>query len=190
MLNAMPNRRSVKQRYSFPLRAGHKHAYLCTENTSYRYMVDTDAAKAWFKSNVEKIMLLYGKEHTIQREDVFLGTLPSPLAWNNPDGNREVVGTLETRDYGLFVSHEHPDGQVHFNIFNDRRVGQDWGTFSTDSDVSPTMPGPEFNLAGDAPSVAPVHATKISRVHAGAEGDAVLLARLRFKPDEDEPTRL
>ncbi|KAF8513302.1 hypothetical protein JB92DRAFT_2924631 [Gautieria morchelliformis] len=165
--------RSVKKRYSFPLRAGHKHAYLCTENTTYRYMVDTDAAKAWFKSNVEKIVLLYGKEHTIQREDVFL-----------------VIGTLETRDYGLFVSHEHPDGQVHFNIFMDRRVGQDWGTFSTDSDVSSTMPGPEFNLEGDAPKVPPVRATKISRVHAGADGDAVLLARLRFKPDEDEPTRL
>lgn len=101
-----------------------------------------------------------------------------------------VVGTLETRDYGLFVSHEHPDGQVHFNVFTDRRVGHDWGSFSTDTDIA-TMPGPELNSDGDSPNVAAVHATKISRVRAASDrSDAVLLARLRFKPDEDEPTRL
>jgi abelson tyrosine-protein kinase 1 len=90
------------------------------------------------------------------------------------------------------VSHDHPDGQVHFNVFVDRRVGQDWGSFSTDSDVLPTMPGPEFNLDPDVPNVATVHATKISQVRASSDSDvhAVLLARLRFKPDEDEPTLL
>ncbi|KAF8584749.1 hypothetical protein K439DRAFT_1653139 [Ramaria rubella] len=164
--------RSVKKRYSFPLRAGHKHAYLCTENTAYRYLVDLEVAKVWFKSNVKEIVRLFGKEHNIQREDVYL-----------------VIGTLETRDYGLFVSHEHPDGQVHFNVFTDRREGQDWGAFSTDTGVTP-MPGPQYN--GDSPVLNSVHATKISRVRASSDpdADAVLLARLRFKPDEDEPTRL
>lgn len=65
--------RSVKKRYSFPLRAGHKHAYLCTEGAVYRYMVNLDAAKAWFKSNVREIVRLYGRQHKVQREDVFLG---------------------------------------------------------------------------------------------------------------------
>ena len=68
----------MKKRYSFPLRAGHKHAYLCTENTTYRYMVDMDAAKAWFIANVEKVVRLYGIEHNIQREDVFLGKTRAP----------------------------------------------------------------------------------------------------------------
>lgn len=97
-----------------------------------------------------------------------------------------VIGALEARDYGLFVSHDHPYGQVHFNVYTDRRVGQDWGSFSTDSDI--LAPGPKFNKD----DVATVHATKISRVRAASDSnvDAVLLARLRFKPDEDEPTRL
>lgn len=68
----------MKKRYTFPLRAGHKHAYLCTENTTYRYMVEMDTAKAWFIANVEKIVLLFGKEHSIAREDVYLGTFSRP----------------------------------------------------------------------------------------------------------------
>jgi len=101
-----------------------------------------------------------------------------------------VIGTLETKDYGLFVSHEHPDGQVHFNVYADRQIGQDWGIFSTDSDVTP-VPGPAYH-DGDGSNLSSVHATRISRVKAGSETDvdAVLLARLRFKPDEDEPTRM
>lgn len=100
-----------------------------------------------------------------------------------------VIGVLETRDYGLFVSHEHPDGQVHFNVFTDQREGQDWGSFSTDTEVSPSMVGPHFTA--DGPSPASIHASRVSRVRSGTdlEMDAVLLARLRFKPDEDQPTR-
>jgi len=137
-------------------------------------MVDIDAAKAWFKVNMKEILRRYGKEHVVHREDVFL-----------------VIGTLETRDYGLFVSHEHPDGQVHFNVFADKRDGQEWGVFSTDSaDLAPTMPGPDY--VGDAPNLSAVHATKVSQVLStpSTDVDAVLIARLRFKPDEEEPTRL
>lgn len=160
-------------------------------------MEDINAAKAWFKSNIMETLRLFGKDHQVQREDIYLGKSASfrmnILIVNDCDCAFLVVGALETRDYGLFVSHEHPDGEVHFNVFTDRRVGQDWGSFSTDSDVLSTMPGPEFHLERDASYVASVHATKISRVHAGSDPgglDAVLLAKLRFKPDEDEPTRL
>ncbi|KIJ41011.1 hypothetical protein M422DRAFT_68349 [Sphaerobolus stellatus SS14] len=168
--------RSVRKRYSYPLRAGHKHAYLCTENTTYRYMENIDAAKAWFKGNIKEILKRYGTQHEVHREDVFL-----------------VIGTLETRDYGLFVSHEHPDGQVHFNIYADRQLDQDWGIFSTDFDVAAaSVPGPDYH-DGEGQGPNSVHATKISKVKPiGGEtkADVVLLTRLRFKPDEEEPTRL
>ena len=36
-------------------------------------MKKLDAAKAWFRSNVDEILNIYGREHNIQREDVFLG---------------------------------------------------------------------------------------------------------------------
>jgi abelson tyrosine-protein kinase 1 len=88
-------RQSVSRRYSFPLRTGHKSAYLCTETTMYRYVENLDAPKKWFKSNVDSIVETYGPIHQIQKEDLFL-----------------VIGTLSAPDYALFVSHKHPDGQV------------------------------------------------------------------------------
>lgn len=66
-------RQSVSRRYSFPLRAGHKTAYLCTETTMYRYVDSLEAPKKWFKANVDSIMQIFGAEHRIQKEDLFLG---------------------------------------------------------------------------------------------------------------------
>lgn len=63
----------VSRRYSFPLRAGHKMAYLCTESTIYRYVESLDAAKKWFKANVDTILQMYGNLHQIQKEELFLG---------------------------------------------------------------------------------------------------------------------
>lgn len=68
-----PFPRAVRKRYSFPLRAGHKHAYLCTEGTTYRYMENIDAAKAWFKAHVKVVLACYGEEYNLHREDVYLG---------------------------------------------------------------------------------------------------------------------
>ncbi|KAF8528486.1 hypothetical protein BU17DRAFT_37976 [Hysterangium stoloniferum] len=164
--------RDVKKRYSYPLRAKHKHAYLCTENTTYRYMVNIEAARTWFENHIKKILKYYGQEHALHREDVFL-----------------IIGTLETREYALFVSHEHPDGQVHFNVYADRREGQEWGIFSTDLQRSPSArAGPEYD--DDLPNLSSVHTMKVStvRTRPDEEVDAVLLAKLRFKPDEAKPT--
>lgn len=161
---------SVKKTMPQRLRAGHKHAYLFTEYTTYRYMVDIDVAKAWFKANIKHIWKYYGREHQLHREDIVL-----------------VIGSLETRDYGLFVSHENPDGQVYFDIFTDRREGQEWGAFRTDSDLPGSISeGPQVGDAG----LSFKNTTKVSKVSSNGEPDCVLLARLRFKPDEDEPTRL
>lgn len=90
------------------------------------------------------------------------------------------------------MSHEHPDGQVHFDAYADRKEDQDWGAFSTDSALTSIVPGPAYDGDG-LTTLHSVHASKISKVRGGGEGekmDSVLLARLRFRPDEEDPTRL
>ncbi|KAJ7188007.1 hypothetical protein C8R46DRAFT_1205222 [Mycena filopes] len=151
-----------------PLRNGHKAAYLCTETTMYRYVEHLDAPKKWFKANVDAIMETYGPIHQIQKEDLFL-----------------VIGTLSAPDYALFVSHKHPDGQAHFNVFSSTKAGQPWGTFTTDTGSE--LAGPYYH----EPVVSnPLSASKVSTNSASHVWDTVLIARLRFKPDVLEPTSL
>lgn len=69
-------RESVTRRVSFPLREGHKAAYLCTDSTKYRYLTEMAAPKRWFRDNVDAVMREFGAEHHIQREDLHLGKLP------------------------------------------------------------------------------------------------------------------
>lgn len=157
---------NVARRYSFPLRAGHKTAYLCTESTVYRYIENLDAPKKWFKANVDAIMQQYGEMAQIQKEDLYL-----------------VIGTLDAPDYALFVSHNHPDGQAHFNVFSAPKTGQPWGTFTTDAEVEGGGPSYHEPLHGAQVSASQVSAT-------GGPWDTVLVARLRFKPDVAEPTSL
>ncbi|KAH7911476.1 hypothetical protein BJ138DRAFT_1135374 [Hygrophoropsis aurantiaca] len=164
---------SVSRRYSFPLRAGHKEAHICAETTMYRYVDDVEPAKKWFKHNVNEIIQNYTPEHPIQREDIFV-----------------VIGALDAPDYALFVSHSHPEGQAYFNVFSPPKVGRAWGTFTTDS-VSSSESGPSYHeeVPGNA-----VFAGKISDSRGGnvssSKWDSLILARLRFKPDVDEPTSL
>jgi len=162
--------RNISRRYSYPLRAGQKSAYLCTETTVYRYVDNLTAPKAWFIANIDLILELYGKEHRLQKEDVLL-----------------VVGTLDAENYGLFVSHNNPGGQVHFNVFSPPKAGQAWGVFTTDDNLPPNAAGgPTYHE--DVPGK---HSSgnKVSNVSSGT-WNTVLLARLRFKPDDDRPTSL
>jgi hypothetical protein len=94
-----------------------------------------------------------------------------------------VIGTLDAPEYALFVSHNHPDGQAHFNVFSSPKGGQPWGTFTTDTE--PEQGGPSYHepIHGN-----PLSACKVSRT--GGPWDTVLVARLRFKPDVLEPTSL
>lgn len=158
----------VSRRESFLLRAGHKSAHMYTETTEYQYIKKLKAPKAWFKANAGTILNIYGAEHNIQKEEIFL-----------------VIGALQTPNYALFVSHRHPDGQAHFNVFSSQRKGQPWGTFTTDTKVPAEQGGPCYDE--------PIHeehisASKVSSV--GCPQKAVLIARLRFKPDVLEPTSL
>jgi hypothetical protein len=97
-----------------------------------------------------------------------------------------VIGTLDAPDYALFVSHTHPDGQVHFNVFSSPKVGQAWGMFTTDTDHA-HVEGPHYEE--DVPGQL-LSASKVSLVGGSSKWDTVLLARLRFKPDVPEPTSL
>ncbi|KAK0432782.1 hypothetical protein EV421DRAFT_1457902 [Armillaria borealis] len=153
------------RRYSHPLRAGHKTAFLYTETTVYKYVENLDAPKKWFKANVDNILATYGAQHRIQKEDLFL-----------------VIGTLTTPDYALFVSHGHPDGQAHFNVLPPKN-GQPWGMITTDNEVPSELGGPSYHE--DLPFVS---TPKVSMN--GSPDATVLIARLRFKPDVLEPTSL
>ncbi|KAK1225756.1 hypothetical protein PQX77_011299 [Marasmius sp. AFHP31] len=157
------------RRYSYPLRAGHKAAYLCTESTVYRYVESLDAPKKWFKANVDTILEVFGAKHHIQKEDLYF-----------------VIGTLDAPDYGLFVSHSHPDGQVHFNVYTSTRSKQAWGSFTTDTAVPAEVGGPNYD---EPVSAKQVNNSKVSNVP-GSSWETVLIARLRFKPDVLEPTSL
>lgn len=106
-----------RRRYSHPLRAGHKAAFMYTESTTYKYLENLDAPKDWFKANVDTVLKTYGEAHRIGREDVCFGScLPfDPLTRHKANQGLPtftVIGTLNTADYALFVSHNHPDGQV------------------------------------------------------------------------------
>jgi len=57
----------------FRLRAGHVSAHIYTELAEYHYLKKLDAPKAWFQANVDPILHLFGKEHNIQKEDLYLG---------------------------------------------------------------------------------------------------------------------
>ena len=114
-----------------------------------------------------------------------------------------VIGTLAAPDYAMFVSHQHPDGQVrsstvhglyerqliallsqaHFNVFSPAKTGQEWGMFTTDTDVPIAVGGPSYHE--ELLENTRICANKVSTV--GNGWDTVLLARLRFKP---EPTSL
>ncbi|TBU21950.1 hypothetical protein BD311DRAFT_869668 [Dichomitus squalens] len=162
---------TYSRRYSAPLRSGHKAANLFTESTVYRYMEDLVTPKKWFKANADTILAIYGEEHRITKEDLYL-----------------VIGTLEAQDYALFVSHEHPDGQVNFNVFSATRNGRPWGEFTFSFDISSSfLGGPKYE---EEPVGAPQYARKISTSGNNGRWDSVLLARLRFKPDSTEPTSL
>ena len=179
----------LSRRYSSPLRSGHKTAHLFTESTVYRYIEDLATPKKWFKANVDNILQIYGAEHRITKEDLYLGT-PKPSSCHQPRGLTSlviVIGTLEAQDYALFVSHEHPDGQVNFNVFSATRNGQPWGEFTFSSDLSSSfLGGPRY----EEPVGAPQYSRKISTSGNNGRWDSVLLARLRFKPDSTEPTSL
>lgn len=99
-----------------------------------------------------------------------------------------VIGTLEAPDYAMFVSHRSRDGQVHFDVYNDKRLGQKWGQFTPDEALPDATTAEGWNERDEHP-VDNLFSCKVSVNGDSAKGwDALILARLRFRPDEEEPT--
>ncbi len=46
---------------------------MVTESTVYRYIEDLSTPKKWFKANVDHILDIYGAEHRISKEELYLG---------------------------------------------------------------------------------------------------------------------
>jgi len=61
------------RRSTFPLRAGHRAAYLLADVAKYSYVPRLEAPKRWFKENIDQILEVYGADYRVQREDIFLG---------------------------------------------------------------------------------------------------------------------
>lgn len=45
----------------------------------YRYMEDLEVTKHWFQGNIDHILDIYGKDHSLTKEDVYLGAFASVL---------------------------------------------------------------------------------------------------------------
>jgi hypothetical protein len=163
----------ILRRHSFPLREGHKAAFIYTESTMYQFMKNLEAPKEWFKANVNAIVKEYAPHHPIQKEDIIV-----------------VFGTLSAPEYALFVSHSHPSGQAHFNVYSDREIGRPWGTFTTDTEYPSDKGGPSYieeipRKTVFASKVSPVRVSSKSDVR---DWDTLVLARFRFPTDATEPT--
>lgn len=75
-------------------------------------MESLDVAKRWFSDNVDRILKIYGSDHPITRENIFLGEVERFFCSITTHFLLLVIGTLNSPDYALYVSHKHPDGQV------------------------------------------------------------------------------
>ncbi|KAG1773238.1 hypothetical protein EV702DRAFT_1131100 [Suillus placidus] len=150
---------NVSRRHAFPLEAGKKTAAMYAESFEVRDFShgSLPAVSQWFKDNIHMILQEYAPNHPIQKEDVFL-----------------VTGTVNAREYALFVADPISSGEAYFNVFSSRKANHPWGTFTVKSD------GKEFFPAWTN------FTSKVSRTH--KTWDSILLARLRFAPDTEEPT--
>ena len=71
-------------------------------------------------------------------------------------------------------------------MYSASKPNRAWGTFTTDTDLH-DISGPDYHEEMPAN---PLSASKVSTVGGGPQWDALLLAKLRFKPDVLEPTSL
>ncbi|KAG5731485.1 Serine/threonine-protein kinase TNNI3K [Termitomyces sp. T112] len=85
-----------------------------------------------------------------------------------------IIETLSARNHALFVNHGHLDDKAHFEVFTSPASGESWGTFTLPPDLKHNAPQSFFE--------------KVSVV--GSPSQTILIARLRFLTDVEEPTLL
>jgi len=144
---------------------------------------------------------IYGREHNVQKEDVFLGkpnihaekqggdqlyssykclASSGPCLVSEPSSSKREC---ELYIVFLLVIFLCVCGQAHFNVVNGARKGQPWGMFTCDRSVPNGRNGPLYEEPED---IEHEFATKVSSVNDPVK--AVLIGRLRFKPDSLDPT--
>ncbi|KAG2139852.1 uncharacterized protein EDB93DRAFT_1090003 [Suillus bovinus] len=175
------NSSSMLSRFKF---GGNRHDMLnihSSENVSRRQAFPLEAGK--------KTAAVYAESFELR--DFSHGSIPAVSQWfkdniqvilqeyapNHPIQKEDVflvTGTVNACDYALFVADPASSGEAYFNVFSSRRANHPWGTFTIKSD------GKEFFPARNN------FTSKVSRTH--KIWDTVLLARLRFAPDAEEPT--
>ncbi|KAG2121438.1 hypothetical protein DEU56DRAFT_834233 [Suillus clintonianus] len=155
------NRREgdVSRRQEFPLQAGKKTAAVYAESFERRDFSDGSLTAA----------RQWFKEniHTVLQE----------YAPNHPIQKEDVflvTNTVNARDYALFVADPISSGVAYFNVFSSHKANHPWGTFTVKYDGQDYFPA-EANFT-----------SKVSRSR--KTWDTILLARLRFVPDAEEPT--
>ncbi|KAJ7191743.1 hypothetical protein GGX14DRAFT_33026 [Mycena pura] len=138
-------------------------AHLLAEQAEYRYFQSFDAPRRWFRTNVDAILTAYQGE--CLKEELFL-----------------ICGTLNARDHALFVNHGQPDEllETQFQVHASRIPGQAWGAFEPAEAPS--------DATNDSESDFRQTVRKVSTVDPTARWNTVLLSRLRFRPDEQDPT--
>ena len=81
------------------------------------------------------------------------------------------------------------DGEVDFEVFTKVSPGEPWGQFRTTTDLSESV-GPHYRVPGEAPLRIDSGSFVSLVKKQGEPWDTVLLARLRFPTDKEEPTSL
>ncbi|KAH7889133.1 hypothetical protein F5I97DRAFT_477011 [Phlebopus sp. FC_14] len=152
-LKYLPHRNKTNQ-FAVPLAAGETAAYAFAKSSVYTHIDNLVVAAEWLKHHADVIIQECGSDFHITREDLSI-----------------VTGTVNALDYALFLSRDHFDGHMSFDVYRDRAAGSPWG---------------EFNMSRLRHSAAaPVGFTsKVSKVRCRDEkgcaacGDTLLLARL------------
>ncbi|KAF5376728.1 hypothetical protein D9615_007804 [Tricholomella constricta] len=86
-----------------------------------------------------------------------------------------IVETLTAQDYALFVSSGHAGQEAHFDVKPSPRDGEPWGTFEIPQEKAASPSQRQLS-------------SKVS--NSGGPSKTILVARLRFQPDVEEPTLL
>ncbi|KAF9039940.1 hypothetical protein BJ165DRAFT_1613591 [Panaeolus papilionaceus] len=160
--------RVSSRRHVFRLKAGKEAAHMHAEITEHHYFEDLRGPKKWFQDNVDQILAVYASHPEVRKETLML-----------------VTGVLRTPRYGLFVSHGHPEGRVQFRVYPNPGHRQPWGVFATTKGGGKS--GPRYPASESAEDVPFDCHSKVWRV-GDPSWNAILLARLQFKPDAVEPT--
>ncbi|CAK5274392.1 unnamed protein product [Mycena citricolor] len=140
-------------------------AHLIAEKAVYHYFDSLESPKRWFRAHANTILAAF-KDEVLGKDELIM-----------------VTGTVNVRDYALLVDHgnEKELRRHRFHVYSHRQMGKPWGTF----DHKPETGSLDLSRPQERPTSSQTM-FKVSDV--GPELATVLLSRLRFSPNQLEPT--